>query len=312
MKPGNLRKAVIGGVGLGAASAIMKANQEFGSGKAPSGPPTTGTTKAPAKATGTTKGSTIPTSQVTSETQSQAMLNDGAPATGSWITKGGVRVWVSKGPEGITTWGLEPSPGEWETAPDTAADLQARLAAISAKGPIGNPWITAKQNLSGAPVPTPDEAEAATAAETDVDTGTADYVPPPEGKSISPGSVGTPVTEGGMTTEGAVTKDGDVPLYAADGTESGLVVTKDGEVKKSSGGSSGGDYNSGGSSYRSGGSSYSRGGYSSKKKKKKKTSGSSSQMWEGFPFNRPPSPIRQHILDAIAASKTKGAAKKGG
>jgi uncharacterized membrane protein YgcG len=156
-----------------------------------------------------------------------------------------------------------------------------------------------------APVSPPEEAP-------DVDTSAADYVPPPEGKSISPGSVGTPVTEG---TTPAITASGDIPLIAPDGTNTGLVLTKDGDVKKTGGG---GDYSSGGSSYRSGGSSYRSGGYSSggysRKKKKKKTSSSSgtSGMWPGFPFNRPPSPIRQQILDAIAASKAKGAAKKGG
>jgi hypothetical protein len=66
------------------------------------------------------------------------------------------------------------------------------------------------------------------------------------------------------------------------------------------------------SSGRSSGTSYRSGSSYSRTKKKKKSSSSGSQFWPGFPFNRPASPLRQQILDAIAASQAKGKASKSG
>lgn len=120
--------------------------------------------------------------------------------------------------------------------------------------------------------------------------------------------------EGVDTTEATETTKAGKPLVTKDGEDTGLVLADDGKVypSKSSGGYTKGSGSSGysrssGSSYRSGRSSSYRG----KKKKKGSTSSSSTGgMWPGFPFNRPPSPIRQLVLDAIAASQAKGKSKK--
>jgi hypothetical protein len=110
----------------------------------------------------------------------------------------------------------------------------------------------------------------------------------------------TPVGTGNGGGTGGGTGGGGTTTYPSSGGGGGTYP--------SSGGSSGG-----GTYHRSyGGSSggYSRsGGYSSSRKKRKKgttgSMGSGGGMWPGFPFNRPNSPMRQHILDAIAASMNK-------
>jgi hypothetical protein len=122
--------------------------------------------------------------------------------------------------------------------------------------------------------------------------------------SVVPLATGTP--QNGDTSASSPTTTGNgqgTPLLTSDGT--GLVLNSDGTITRSS--KSSGTYRKNYGS--SGGSSYGRGSSSKRKKKKGRSSSSASGMWEGFPFNRPPSSIRQLVLDAIAASQAKSKSK---
>jgi hypothetical protein len=119
-------------------------------------------------------------------------------------------------------------------------------------------------------------------------------------------SSSTPATDGSLV-EGATglgTGGTAAPSSGTSGVGKGQPDYTGESPSESSGSGSGGSYYH--KSYGSGG--YSRGGYSKRKKKRGKYSGGSfggGGMWEGFPFNRPNSPLRQHVLDAIAMSLAK-------
>jgi hypothetical protein len=89
---------------------------------------------------------------------------------------------------------------------------------------------------------------------------------------------------------------------------SGTPLVKGDAIETGSGGSKWVDYGSRGYSHSYGGSRY---GGKRKKKKGSFSGGDSGGFWPGFPFNRPNSPIRQHVLDAIAASLAKSKYEKG-
>lgn len=204
----------------------------------------------------------------------------------------GADMWVVGGPDGSpAAIGITNEQGQYEPVPDTMTqdELTARLqqvAAAKATAPVASP-TTSSTGTTGT-------------------TGPAKATAPAPTQSAAPNTTGSPASETD-TTPGT-------PLMTADGVDTGLTLHTDGTVTQGSGGSNGDS--SGGPQTRSGGSFFpSSGRYPSGsryKKKKKKTGTSSipSGMWDGFPFNRPPSPIRQLVLDAIAASKAKGKSSK--
>jgi hypothetical protein len=122
-----------------------------------------------------------------------------------------------------------------------------------------------------------------------------DPVEEPISPPVDAGTVAPNATGAGAAGEPSA---GGTPIVSGDAIETGS-------------GGSGSGWHTYGSRSSYGGSSR----YSGKRKKKKGgsygSSGSGGGFWPGFPFNRPNSPIRQHVLDAIAASLAKGDYKKG-
>ncbi len=196
--------------------------------------------------------------------------------------------------------------GNFAKFPDTMTEdqMHERLAAMQAAR------MSATQSVATAAATAPVSQPAGTSPPASQPAATAPVVPPVHSDApVVPLATGTPPS--GTT---AAPAEG-TPILDSEGKDTGLVVNSDGTVTNTSDGggggytkksSSSGGYSRGG--YSGGG--YSGGRYHKKKKKGSSTSSVGSQFWEGFPFNRPNSPIRQQILDAIAASKAEGQARK--
>lgn len=219
---------------------------------------------------------------------------------------------TSKNPDGsINVHGAINEQGQYESFDILTRDeTKQRLAQIEAAknpatAPVGTPTRDPDNLL---PIPTAQESVSPGPPSTSTSP-----PPPPPPASASSKSVLPLAGPADMTTEDELT-----PVKDKSGKDTGIKVDSKGGVYDDSG-TYHGSYDKSGTYHKSYGG-YSNGGYSgssrysSKRKSSRRGSGSSfgGGMWEGFPFNRPNSAIRQLVLDAIAASQAKGKRKSKG
>jgi hypothetical protein len=203
--------------------------------------------------------------------------------------------------EGKEVWGAIDEHGNFVLFPDgmTPDAMKARMQQIADAG--------------GSPVPTPAAAPPSPPASSGPAASPPASPSPPVNTPIAPLATGTAAAEDAQPSSGT-------PLITKDGVDTGLVLNNDGTVTQKSGGSSKGYYDSNGdwhwyndySRSSSGSSSHKTYGSSgsSRSSSKKKKGGSSSQFGDGFPFNRPNSPMRDFILKAIQESMAGSHSKK--
>jgi hypothetical protein len=203
--------------------------------------------------------------------------------------------------EGKEVWGAIDEHGNFVLFPDgmTPDAMKARMQQIADAG--------------GSPVPTPAAAPPSPPASSGPAASPPASPSPPVNTPIAPLATGTAAAEDAQPSSGT-------PLITKDGVDTGLVLNNDGTVTQKSGGSSKGYYDSNGdwrwyndySRSSSGSSSHKTYGSSgsSRSSSKKKKGSSSSQFGDGFPFNRPNSPMRDFILKAIQESMAGSHSKK--
>jgi hypothetical protein len=204
--------------------------------------------------------------------------------------------------EGKEVWGAIDEHGNFVLFPDgmTPDAMKARMQQIADAG--------------GSPVPTPAAAPPSPPASSGPAASPPASPSPPVNTPIAPLATGAAAAEDAQPSSGT-------PLITKDGVDTGLVLNNDGTVTQKSGGSSKGyydsngdwhwynDYSKGSSSGSSSHKTYGSSGSSRSSSKKKKGS-SSSQFGDGFPFNRPNSPMRDFILKAIQESMAGSHSKK--
>jgi hypothetical protein len=200
--------------------------------------------------------------------------------------------------------------GAYIRLPEDQAAAQAIMDRIEARG--GSP-VSTTDPATATPTSPTTPAQGGTQSATGTGRGVSQPIITSTGPVESPT---TPATSGTIVPGATGLGTGGTTAPASGTSSTGGKPMYEGDSPSSGGGSSGGGYSSGyHKSY--GGSSSGGSRYSSKKKKRgsgssKYSGGGGGGMWEGFPFNRPDSPIRQHVLDAIAASMAKNSSKKKG